>query len=62
MDVRMPQVDGVTATREIVSWSSRPFAIGVGVGTVRIWLGLFQGLGLLDLQSSLVDCQPVRSA
>jgi hypothetical protein len=34
-------------------WMIRAFAIGVGVGTVRIWLGLFEGLGLLDFQSAL---------
>ena len=34
-------------------WMIRAFAIGVGVGTIRIWVGLFQGFGLLDLQGSL---------
>jgi hypothetical protein len=27
-------------------------AFAVGVGTVRIWLALFEGLGLLDFQSA----------
>ena len=26
----------------------RAFAIGLGVGTIRIWVGLFQATGLLD--------------
>jgi hypothetical protein len=26
----------------------RAFAIGLGVGTIRIWIGLFEGFGLLD--------------
>src|SRR3954451_3722510 len=34
-------------------WMIRAFAVGAGVGTVRIWLGLFQGLGLLDFRSAL---------
>jgi uncharacterized membrane protein len=29
-------------------WMIRAFAIGLGVGTIRIWIGLFQGFGLLD--------------
>jgi uncharacterized membrane protein len=33
-------------------WMIRAFAIGVGVGTVRIWLVLFEGLGLLDFKSA----------
>jgi uncharacterized membrane protein YozB (DUF420 family) len=34
-------------------WMIRAFAIGAGVGTVRIWLTLFQGFGLLDFQAAL---------
>ena len=34
-------------------WMIRAFAVGAGVGTVRIWLGLFEGLGLLNFQSAL---------
>src|SRR4051794_22542581 len=34
-------------------WMIRAFAVGTGVGTVRIWLGLFQGLGLLEFRSAL---------
>jgi uncharacterized membrane protein len=33
-------------------WMIRAFAIGVGVGTVRIWLTVFQATGLLSSQSS----------
>jgi uncharacterized membrane protein len=33
-------------------WMIRAFAIGIGVGTVRIWLVLFQGLGLLDFSAA----------
>ena len=33
-------------------WMIRAFAIGVGVGTIRIWLGLFQATGLLDFSDS----------
>ncbi len=29
-------------------WMIRAFAIGLGVGTIRLWIGLFQGFGLLD--------------
>src|SRR5215210_855286 len=34
-------------------WMIRAFAVGAGVGTVRIWIGLFEGLGVLDFQSAL---------
>jgi uncharacterized membrane protein YozB (DUF420 family) len=33
-------------------WMIRAFAIGLAVGTIRLWVGLFLGLGLLDLQGS----------
>jgi hypothetical protein len=33
-------------------WMIRAFAIGIGIGTIRIWLGIFQGSGLLDFPSS----------
>jgi uncharacterized membrane protein len=33
-------------------WMIRAFATGVGVGTVRVWLTIFQATGLLDSQSS----------
>lgn len=33
-------------------WMIRAFAIGLAVGTIRIWIGLFQGLGLLSLEDS----------
>jgi uncharacterized membrane protein len=33
-------------------WMIRAFAIGVGVGTVRIWLVLFEGLGVLDFKAA----------
>ena len=32
-------------------WMIRAFAIGVGIGTIRISLGIFQGAGLLDFAS-----------
>lgn len=31
-------------------WMIRAFAMGVGVGTIRIWLGLFQATGLYEFQ------------
>lgn len=33
-------------------WMIRAFAIGVGVGTIRIWVGVFQAVGLLGFQES----------
>lgn len=33
-------------------WMIRAFAVGVAVGTIRIWLGLLFGSGLLDFQDS----------
>jgi uncharacterized membrane protein len=33
-------------------WMIRAFAVGLGVGTIRIWLGVFQGFGLLEFQHS----------
>jgi uncharacterized membrane protein YozB (DUF420 family) len=33
-------------------WMIRAFAIGVGVATIRIWIGVFQGFGLLSLERS----------
>lgn len=33
-------------------WMIRAFAIGLGVGTIRIWVGLFQGFGLLSFRDS----------
>jgi hypothetical protein len=33
-------------------WMVRAFAIGVAVGSIRIWLGIFQATGLLSLQAS----------
>lgn len=33
-------------------WMIRAFAIGLAVGTIRIWIGLFQGLGLLSSEDS----------
>jgi len=33
-------------------WMIRAFAVGVGVGTIRIWLGVFQGFGMLSLPTS----------
>jgi uncharacterized membrane protein len=31
-------------------WMIRAFAVGVGIGTIRIWLGLFQATGLFEFQ------------
>lgn len=33
-------------------WMIRAFALGLGVGTIRIWIGLFQGVGLLSFTAS----------
>jgi hypothetical protein len=33
-------------------WMIRAFAIAIGVGTLRIWIGVFQASGLLDFPSS----------
>jgi uncharacterized membrane protein len=33
-------------------WMIRAFAIGLGVGSIRIWIGIFSATGLLDFQSS----------
>ena len=33
-------------------WMIRAFAVGVAVGTIRIWLGIFVGLGLLEFENS----------
>lgn len=33
-------------------WMIRAFAVGLAVGTIRIWVGLFQAFGLLDFRES----------
>jgi uncharacterized membrane protein len=33
-------------------WMIRAFAVGLGVGTIRIWIGLFLGTGVLDFHDS----------
>lgn len=33
-------------------WMIRAFAIGLAIGTIRIWIGLFQALGVLSFQDS----------
>jgi uncharacterized membrane protein len=33
-------------------WMIRAFAVGVGVGTIRIWIGLLFGTGLLNFHNS----------
>ncbi len=33
-------------------WMIRAFAVGVAVGTIRIWVGLFEGLGILDFRDA----------
>lgn len=39
----------VTAHRR---WMIRAFAIGLAAGTIRIWIGLFQGFGVLSFEDS----------
>jgi uncharacterized membrane protein len=33
-------------------WMIRAFAIGLGVGTIRLWVGLFEATGLLDFDDA----------
>ena len=33
-------------------WMIRAFAIGLAIGTIRIWIGLFQGFGSLSLEDT----------
>ena len=33
-------------------WMIRAFAIGLGVGTIRIWVGLFQATGLVEFDDA----------
>jgi uncharacterized membrane protein len=33
-------------------WMIRAFAVGIAVGTIRIWLGIFEGFGLLDFEDA----------
>ena len=33
-------------------WMIRAFAIGLAIGTIRIWIGLFQGFGALSFEDS----------
>jgi uncharacterized membrane protein YozB (DUF420 family) len=33
-------------------WMIRAFAVGLAVGTIRIWVGLFQALGVLDFRDA----------
>lgn len=33
-------------------WMIRAFAVGVAVGTIRIWIGLFEALDILDFQDA----------
>ena len=33
-------------------WMIRAFAVGLGVGTIRLWVGLFAGTQLLTLEAS----------
>lgn len=33
-------------------WMIRAFAIGLAVGTIRVWVGVFQGFGLLSMEDS----------
>jgi uncharacterized membrane protein len=47
--VRAIRHDRVPAHRR---WMIRAFAVGVGIGTVRIWIGLLIGTGLLGFHAS----------
>lgn len=33
-------------------WMIRAFAIGLAIGTIRIWIGVFQGFGILSFEDS----------
>lgn len=33
-------------------WMIRAFAVGVAVGTIRIWIGLFEAFGILELREA----------
>jgi uncharacterized membrane protein YozB (DUF420 family) len=33
-------------------WMIRAFAVGLAVGTIRIWIGLFEATGLLEFKTS----------
>ena len=33
-------------------WMIRAFAVGLAVGTIRLWVGLFEGTGMLDAVES----------
>jgi uncharacterized membrane protein len=33
-------------------WMIRAFAVGLAVGTIRIWIGLFEGFGILDFRDA----------
>jgi hypothetical protein len=33
-------------------WMIRAFAIGLGVGSIRLWVGLFQATGLLTFEAA----------
>jgi uncharacterized membrane protein YozB (DUF420 family) len=33
-------------------WMIRAFAVGLAVGTIRIWIGLFQGFAILDFRDA----------
>ena len=33
-------------------WQIRAFAVGLAVGTIRIWIGLFEGFGLLETRDA----------
>lgn len=41
--------DDVVAHRR---WMIRAFSIGVAVGTIRIWIGVFQATGILSFKDS----------
>jgi hypothetical protein len=43
-------------------WMIRAFAIAIGVGTIRIWIGLFQTAALLDSRRASAQLSGFRSA
>lgn len=43
-------------------WMVRAFAVGVAVGTLRIWVGLFQALDLLSWSAGFAVAFPIASA
>lgn len=49
--VAFAAIKGGDATRHR-RWMIRAFAVGIAIGTIRIWLGVFQLVGLLAIQDN----------